>query len=87
MRQPAVPCTYPPGYCDCLLYAEMRDVPAASYTIDYEMVKPPQLPEFFLRNHIHVSAIGNVPEAEAKDRKFVMHTSYRDDADDPWLFR
>ena len=63
----------------CPLQRKMRDMPASSHAIDYEVVKSFEFAEFLFRNMVHVCAVCNVSETETKDRKTEMPSSDRND--------
>ena len=57
----------------------MGNVLAFLHSVDNEVVKIMKFFEFLFGDVIHVSAVGNVPEAVAQYWQFVMHSTYRDD--------
>ena len=72
---PCVAGTYARGNLKGAFETVVRDVAAAADTVDDEVVKVLQLFEFFVRNVVHVGAVGNIAEAVAQDRKLEMLAS------------
>ena len=65
MGQPAVLCSYLAGHFHSFVKREMGNVLAFLHSVDNEVVKIMKFFEFLFGDVIHVSAVGNVPEAVA----------------------
>ena len=72
MSEPGVLCAYAFGNFEGSFQREMRDMSSATYAVDDEVVEVLQLVVFFVRNVVHVGAVGNIAEAVAQDRKLEM---------------
>ena len=68
MGEPCVAGTYARGYLKGAFETVVRDVAAAADAVDDEVVEVLQLFVFFVRNVVHVGAVGDITETVAQNR-------------------